>query len=70
MEESEVSRPVMLECAEEFMLTRVDTQFGDTTGQDGGGIQMGEGGGRSGVGHCAMRVANVSDARSVGASTP
>lgn len=28
---------------------RVDTQLGDGTGQDGGGVQVSEGGGRSGV---------------------
>lgn len=29
---------------------RVDTELGDTTGKDGGGIEMGEGGGRGGIG--------------------
>lgn len=29
---------------------RVDTQLGDTSGQDGGGVQVGEGGGRGGIG--------------------
>jgi len=28
----------------------VDTQLGDTTGQDSGGVQVGEGGGRGGIG--------------------
>jgi len=33
----------------------VNTQLGDTSGQDSGGIQMGEGGGRCGIGQIIGR---------------
>ncbi len=39
----------------------VDTQLGDTTGQDSGGVQMGEGGGRGGISQIVSRDVNGLD---------